>query len=339
MDNLFHVQVAWNGICGSDLHGYLMEIPGYPTATKGHTITGETAPVTLGHEFSGTVSALGPGVDQNKFAVGQRVCVEPLISCQKHTCGPCAAGSRNVCPVVGFIGISGRGGGLSEYITVDQDLVHLLPDNVSLEVGACIEPLAVAWHAVKQSGYVKGNTALIVGSGPIGLFLLKVLRSIDPASAIIVSEPTSLRRERAQTHGATLVVNPLEVDLHAAVLGATNNKGVDVAYDAAGIKASLEAAMLCVRPRGLIMNVAIWETNPNINMNLMVMKEIRITGALCYDRIHPELIEAMAAGKIPDVEDLITRKIPIEEVVQNGFEKLLHEKDKQIKILVTPGAA
>ncbi|KAF4613250.1 hypothetical protein D9613_010929 [Agrocybe pediades] len=341
------VKIAWNGICGSDLHAYLTKVPQYATSDTINPVTGEKAPVTLGHEFSGTVVGLGEGVDANHWKVGQNVVIEPLVSCQKHsTCAACAVGTRNLCPLAAFIGVGGWGGGLSEYIAVDTRYVHILPDGVPLEIGAMIEPLAVAYYSVKRSGFTKGQTALIVGGGPIGLFILKVLRSIDASNMVIVSEPASGRRELASKHGATMVLNPLEtlIDgkpsataLGAAVYDATKGVGVDVAFDAAGIQAGLDAALLSLRPRGTLVNVAIWEKDPiSISMNLITGRELNVTGIMAYTGVHPELIEAVAAGKIRNLEELITRKISIDDVVEKGILSLLKDKDSQVKILVHP---
>ncbi|KAJ3503675.1 hypothetical protein NLJ89_g8328 [Agrocybe chaxingu] len=159
-------------ICGSDLHAYLTQIPKFPTLTEANELSGETLPITLGHEFSGTIVDIGEGVD-SKFQVGQSVIIEPMISCHKPECHCCSNDLSNVCPLTNGIGIGGWGGGLSEYIAVEARLVHVLPKGISR---AMIEPLAVAWHAVKRSGFKPGQSVLIVGAGPIGLFLLKVLR-------------------------------------------------------------------------------------------------------------------------------------------------------------------
>ncbi|RDB17389.1 (R,R)-butanediol dehydrogenase [Hypsizygus marmoreus] len=330
------VKIAWNGICGSDLHAFLAQIPKYASTTP-NAITGETLPVTLGHEFSGTIVGLGEDVDQGKWNVGKNVVIEPIITCMKtSTCHSCASGSRNMCPETNFIGICGWGGGLAEYIAVDVRYVHALPDNVPLDVGACVEPLAVAWHAVKRSGFVKGQSALVLGAGPIGIFLVKVLRAFDPSATVIISEPAVLRRQQALKHGATQAVDPINTTLLDVVKQATGGLGVDIAFDAAGVQATIDAAIASVRPRGTVVNVALWERNASIDMNTVLIKEIILTGTLAYDRVHEELIEALAAGKIKDVESLITSRVAIGDVVEKGFKALLNDKDAQVKILIHP---
>ncbi|KAF9477659.1 alcohol dehydrogenase GroES domain protein [Pholiota conissans] len=345
-DGQVKVKIVWNGICGSDLHAYLAPVPKFPTTTEPNDLTGETLPITLGHEFSGTIVEIGNGVDEAQWKIGQNVVVEPLFSCHKDgSCIFCAAKSYNLCPSANFIGIGGWGGGLFEYVAVDTRYVHHLPAGISLEVGAMIEPLAVAYYAVKKSGFKEGQSALIVGAGPIGLFILKVLRSIDPLSTVLVSEPASLRRELALKHGATIAIDPLTpsesgspspATVPTAALKATNGIGVDVAFDAAGLQASVDAALMSLRPKGTFVNVAIWEFDPKVSMNLILIRELNVTGTLAYTGIHPELIAAIAAGKITGIEELITKKISIDDVVEKGILSLLNEKETQVKILVHP---
>ncbi|KAF9453404.1 2,3-butanediol dehydrogenase [Macrolepiota fuliginosa MF-IS2] len=328
------VKVAWNGICGSDLHAYLTNVPVY-ASKEPHRVTGETVPVTLGHEFSGTIVDVGPEVDATKWAPGMDVVIEPIFGCSKGDCFPCSNGTRNICPHIGFIGISGWGGGLAEYITVDLQYVHILPKGVPLDVGACIEPLAVAYHAVKRSGFTPGQTVLIIGAGPIGLFLLKVLRSIDPSGTIIVSEPAVIRREFALEHGATQVIDPKAEQVPAAVKR-TVAPGVHLAFDAAGIQASLDACLGSLRQRGTYVNVAIWEATATLDVNVILGKELNFTSTLGYDRVHPEVIALLAMGKITGIEKLITKRISLNDVVEGGFKCLLNEKEKHVKILVKP---
>ncbi|KAF8646623.1 hypothetical protein AX16_007124 [Volvariella volvacea WC 439] len=316
------VKIAWGGICGSDLHAYIKPSPPYPHwqgHNDPHPVTGESAPVTLGHEFAGTIVELGPDVDPSKWSVGVNVAI------------PCARGETTMCPKINFIGIGGWGGGLSEFIGVDTRFLHILPPHVPLEVGACIEPLAVAWYAVKKSGFKPGQSALINGAGPVGLFILKVLRALSPSSTVIVSEPALLRRKLALEHGATLVLDPTApgVDVIAQIREASGGEGTDVVLEAAGLQKSWDVSMMAVRSRGTIVIVALWENQVKMDLNLIVGREVIVTGVLAYDHVHAEVIEAVASGKITGIESLITRKIALEDAVTKGFEALLHEKDSQ----------
>jgi len=321
------------------LHPYLAAAPYFPTDTIPNPLTGETLPVTLGHEISGTIASLGTGVDEDKWKIGQNVIIEPIISCLKESCECCASGACSVCPSATCIGIGGWGGGLSEYIALDTRYVHILPEGIPLDVGAVLEPLAVAWYGVKKSNFKKGQTAFITGAGPIGLCILKVLRSIDPLTTIVISEPALARRQFALDHGATIVIDPSESEsatVVGTVMKATNGIGVDIAFDAAGSQAGLDAALQSIRPRGMYLDIAVFKGSPQINMNLIVMRELTLAGTAAYNGIHPEMLEAVAAGKFKGIEKLITRKIPIEDLVEKGIMALLHEKDKHVKILVHP---
>ncbi|KAF8229168.1 theronine dehydrogenase [Tricholoma matsutake] len=330
-------QVKIKVMCGTDLAAFLAPAVRFPTLTVPNELTGETLPITMGHEFSGVIVDAGPGVDVMKWGIGKNAIVEPIISCMKDSCHACSSGHRNICPSANYIGICGWGGGLAEYITIDVRFVHILPEGIPLEVGACIEPLAVAWHAVERSGYKAGQSALIIGAGPIGLFLLKVLKSIDPFATIIASEPTTLRRRIARVHGATYALDPAQVNVHEAVLQITSGIGVDIAFDAAGVQTSIDTAVACVRARGTAVNVAIWGDSPKVEMNPLVLKEITLIGSIAYDGIHPEVLIAVAAKKIVGIEDLITSKIAIEDIIEKGFQALLNDKSSQVvKILVHP---
>ncbi|KAI0672173.1 alcohol dehydrogenase GroES domain protein [Trametes maxima] len=326
-------------LCGSDLHLWHELLPICPTLTEPHVVTNEKLPVVMGHEFSGTIVDVGPGVDTSRLTIGSHVVIEPLLSCMQPTCPFCSQGARNLCRHATFIGIAGCGGGLSEYISVDQRLVHILPSHVPLDVGAIMEPLAVAWHTVKSSKIKPGDHALVLGAGPIGLLTLRVARAFG-ASWIGVSEPALKRRELASKNGADVVFDPTAqgVDVVSAVIAATGDRGADVVFDCAGSQKTLDTAFLAVKPRGHIVNAAVWAQRPTLDIDSLTYKEVSLSSILAYDRVHPEMLKAIANGKF-DVEglgSLITRRISFEEVVDKGIKALLYEKDEHVKILVSP---
>ncbi|KAF8991672.1 alcohol dehydrogenase GroES domain protein [Cyathus striatus] len=329
-------QIQVKVICGTDLHAYLTELPMFPSAASPNAITGETLPVTLGHEFSGTVSAIGDGINPLVWPVGQKVVIEPIISCNMiDTCKACASGTKILCPLVSCIGIGGWGGGLGEYIAVNTENVYKLPDNIPLEVGACIEPLAVAWHAVKRSNFKKSHTALILGAGPIGIFIMKALRAVDNTSKIIISEPSQFRRQLVEKHGATLAIDPYTCDV-SSIVKKEMGIGADFVFDAAGTQATMDCAIQSVCPRGMIVMVSSWEKKPQVDMNTVVTKEVQLIGTCCYDGVHSEVLEAVETGKITGIEEMITMKIGLEDIVKKGIKGLLEDKDKHVKILIHP---
>ncbi|EMD36839.1 hypothetical protein CERSUDRAFT_83873 [Gelatoporia subvermispora B] len=329
------IKVRSIAVCGSDLHAYLMLLWVSPV-NEPNSITKEKLPVGIGHEFSGTIVDLGEDVDISHFSVGQHVVVEPLISCMSDYCASCSAGRRNVCPRMNFIGFAGWGGGMAEYITVDQELVHDLPPQIPLEIGAMMEPLAVGWHAVNRSEFKSGDNVLVVGAGPIGLLLIKVLQARG-AAWVGVSEPANARRELALTLGANEVYNPLTANVSEEVRRVTDGIGADVVFECSGIPAGLDTAIQAVRARGNIMNVSVWENPPAFDVNHLMAREASFTAVIGYEsRVFPELLKAVGEGKLDGIEPLITRKIALKDVVQKGFMTLLQEKETQIKILVQP---
>ncbi|GAA6035559.1 hypothetical protein JCM8097_000315, partial [Rhodosporidiobolus ruineniae] len=321
-----------------------------PSKDKAHPITGCTLPVCLGHEFSGTVEKLGPGVEG--FSYGDRVVIESVISC--GTCYACNIGCNNACSSLGFVGLSGLGGGLSEFFCSPVSFLHKLPDHVSLKQGAMCEPLAVAVHAVKRSGFREGQTALVLGSGPIGTFICKVLVA-QGASAIFVSEPSPTRRQKAQLAGAQHLLDPLSTDVVGAVKALTNGAGVDVAFEAAGNERALKAGLESLKTRGTLCNVSVWSAPPKVEMNTLVFGEKSIVGASCYRDDHPAVMDALSSGLInldraslfspffralgltrEDEAEFVTATIPLDDLVDGGFKELIHNNEQHVKILVSP---
>nr|VWO99721.1 F-box and WD domain protein [Ganoderma boninense] len=295
-------------------------LPVSPTLTQPNVVTNETLPVVMGHEMSGTVVAVGSGVNTSRLRIGLNVVVNAE---DLHYVGP------EVYLHDMMQGIGGCGGGLAEYISVDEDLVHALPDGVPLEVGALMEPLAVVWHAVKQSNIKAGDKVLVLGAGPIGLLASRVVR-VFGASWVAVSEPALKRRQLAIMHGADAVYDPTSpgADIPALVRQATGNRGANVVLDCAGNQRTLDTALHAVRPRGSVVNVAVWEKKPVLDIDAITYKEVRFTGVIAYDRVHEEMLKAVAAGKFGGLENLITRRITLEDFVEKGLKALISEKDE-----------
>ncbi|MDQ0117876.1 (R,R)-butanediol dehydrogenase/meso-butanediol dehydrogenase/diacetyl reductase [Pseudarthrobacter defluvii] len=323
------IDVAWCGICGTDLHEFLegpifCPAPGHP-----HPLSHEESPVTLGHEFSGTVAEVGEGVEG--LEVGDNVVVEPYFV--DGTCDMCLAGSYHLCRQMGFIGLSGGGGGLSEKIAVDQRWVHPI-GNIPLDEAALIEPLSVAHHAVARSGVKAGDTALVGGSGPIGLLTAAVLKGMGVTT--IISELTQARKEKATSSGvADHVLDPSKEDVPARVRELTGGTGADVAFECAGVNAVLDTMLDAVRPGAVVVNVSIWGAPATVDMQKIVLKEIDLRGTIAYVRDHPAVIRMVQEGKV-DLKPFITGRIALEDLVEQGFDTLINHKDTAVKVLVHP---
>ncbi|PSK60396.1 hypothetical protein B9Z65_546 [Elsinoe australis] len=330
------VAPSWCGICGSDLHEYM----GGPSLcpTTPHPITGEQVPLTFGHEFSGIVEEVGEGV--TKFKPGDRVCVQPII--YDGTCGACKEGLINCCYSNGFVGLSGWGGGLSEHCVVPEASVYHVPDNVSLEVAGknaqppMVEPLAVGWHAVNISPWKPGMSALVLGGGPIGLSVIQALRARGEGQ-IIVSELSAKRKEFAKQFGADVIIDPTKEDVVKRCRELCENQGVNVVYDCAGVQAGLDTAVEAVRARGAIVNIAIWEKPCTITPNQFCFKERSYHGVATYQAgDFQAVLDAISSGRMKP-EGMITKKIKLDEVVEEGFTALIKDKENQVKILVASG--
>jgi (R,R)-butanediol dehydrogenase/meso-butanediol dehydrogenase/diacetyl reductase len=319
----------WCGICGSDLHEYLIGPETIPGIGQPHPITGEVVPIVLGHEFAGRVVDIGDGVSD--VAIGDKVVIEPII--RDNSCPACRAGSYNMCPSIGFHGISGGGGGLAEFTVVPRYMVHKLPSGISTEIGALVEPLAVGWHAVRRSGIRLGETAVVVGAGPIGLVTMLALRAAG-AGLVVMVEIAEARKRKALAMGADVVLDPTTNDVVGIVRQMTGG-GVDVAFDASGNNETLTLALKSVRSRGQVVNIALWDHPAEIDMMKFLFTEANLTSSLAYANDHAAVISALASGRI-DAAPLISRRIPLEEIVSGGLEELIHNKDANVKILVHP---
>ena len=325
------IDVAWTGICGTDLHEYLEGPIFVPAHGHPHPISGEDAPVTLGHEFSGVVSEIGEGVAD--LAVGDHVVVEPYIIRDDVNTGP-ESNDYHLSPDMNFIGLAGRGGGLSENIVVKRRWVHKVDPSVALDEAALIEPLSVAYHAVKRSGVVAGQTAVVGGAGPIGLLTAAVLHAIGVR--VIVSELSPLRRQKALDSGvADVALNPAEVDVVEEVKKLTDGKGAHVAFEATSVQVVFDTLMDAVRPTGVIVVISIWGKPATFDMHKLVMKEIDVRGTIGYVNSHPDTIALVESGKI-DLKPFITGRIGLEDLVDKGFDTLINHNETAVKILVSP---
>lgn len=244
---------------------------------------------------------------------------------------------------------------MSKKIVAPAGHFYPLPDNISLEAAALIEPLAVAWHAVNASPFKPNDTVLIVGGGPIGIGVVQVLK-LQGAKNIIVAELLNNRKKLCTEYGATHICDPREVDVAQQVRQITDGVGADVIFDAAGVEKALVSAIPACRAQGTIVNIAVWEKKPSIPVNQLMYNEIRYMGAALYDEMSfVHTIRAVSSGKCGSAETklyplmmlmligmigelkpekMITSKITLDEVVDKGFKALLEHHDGHCKVLV-----
>lgn len=320
------VQVAYNGICGTDLHEYYdgpIFIP-----TEPHPLTGRSLPVVMGHEFSGTVVEVGRGV--RELAEGDRVTIEPIYRCGE--CAPCRSGRYNTCTRVGFHGLS-TDGGMAELTAVDERMAYKLPDEVSNELGALVEPMSVAYHAAKLGNVDGDGTALVFGAGPIGIGLWFALRG-QGVEDVLVVEPAAVRRSAIERLGAR-TLDPTNVDIPAFVADHTKGLGVAAAYDAAGVRPAVEAALASLGPGKTMVSVAIYERPLETPLIQLVLREARIQGTICYTGDdYRAVIDLMARGHYDTAGWVET--VAMDDVLKEGFEAL--HAGLKMKVLVDPRA-
>ena len=280
------------------------------------------------------LEALGDGLDSSTLEQGQKCVVFPVLG--DRSCYWCQRDVSGMCPKWGFLGYSGYGGGMAEYICVDARDAYPIPESMSLEVAALVEPLAVGWHGVKLGFPTQGagDSALVLGAGPIGIAVILCLRARG-IKTIIVSEISELRSAQAKDAGATHVLNSMTTDVVGESKHLTDGLGCHVALECAGVQASFDTALYGVRGQGTIVNIGVFEKDITFNPNVVNRRSLKYIGSNVYTRVEfQEVIDAVADGRIKRPERMITGRVSLEEGVTKGFEALIKEREKHCKILL-----
>jgi (R,R)-butanediol dehydrogenase / meso-butanediol dehydrogenase / diacetyl reductase len=252
------------------------------------------------------------------------VVVEPIFATHGNQ------GAYNLDEQMGFLGLAGGGGGLSEYVAVDEELLFKLPDDLSYEQGALVEPAAVALYAVRSSKVKAGDKVAVFGCGPIGLLVIEALKAAG-ATDIYAVELSPERQAKAEELGA-IIINPAEVEDTVAEIGRLTDGGVDVSFEVTGVPIVLRQAIQSTGIGGETIIVSIWEKGAEILPNDIVIKERTVKGIIGYRNVFPAVLSLMQKGYF-SAEKLVTKKIALDDVIEEGFESLIKEKN-QVKILV-----
>lgn len=323
-ENQVKISVKFTGICGSDLHEY-KDGPQLIPVDKPYSLNGHQGTTTLGHEFSGIVEEVGQNV--KNIQKGDRVTIEPIF---RNPESPfISSGEYNLSEPLGFVGLTSNGG-FAKYVVVEDYMVHKIPESMTFEQAAIVEPAAVAAYAVQRSGMKMGDSILIIGAGPIGLLTVQVALAMG-ASQIFVSDLSENRLKKAKEVGATHVFNAKDSDIPEKIKKLTGN-GVDVYIDAAGVQASFDTGINSLRNGGTAVLVALFGKPVTHDALNQTLRELTIIGTAAYRNIFPEVIALISSGRLP-VEKLVTSVIPLNEIVENGFEKLVNDPS-EVKILV-----
>ena len=309
------------GICGSDVHG----------------MDGSTGrrrpPIVMGHEAAGTIAAVGPQV--TKWRVGDRVTFDSTIYC--GTCEHCRRGEVNLCDHRRVLGVScedySQPGAFAEHVVVPERILYRLPDALSFEEAALIEPFTIAFHAVRRRAPQLNDSALIIGCGMIGLALLQTAR-LAGFGRIVAVDTASDRLAQAKALGADEVVNTSGGSGLDRLLEITGKRGFDHAFEAVGVAATIDLAVRAVRKGGCITLVGNVSPTVPLPLQLVVTREISLLGSCASAGEYPACLDMMARGAIT-AKPLLSAVAPLTEGA-SWFNRLYAREAGLLKVILTP---
>lgn len=303
------------GICGSDIHAYYGEHPFM------------SFPIRLGHEMAGEVLEVGAEVKDIK--VGDLVTAMPQEFC--HECEPCESGRYNICNTLEVIGCQ-TPGAACEYFNVDAALVKKIPEGMTDEIAATIEPAAVGVHAVRRSGSVKGMNVVVMGAGTIGNVTAQAAMA-EGAKSVLITDLSDYRLEIAKSCGIPNAVNTGKVSMKEAIEQAFGNEGADIFFECVGVGATVNQAIEFSKKGHDIVIVGVFGSTPKINLAWVQDREYRIIGSLMYvEKDFQDTIDYMAAGKI-NMKPLISKIFKFSDYAE-AFNYIEQNKDTSLKILI-----
>lgn len=309
------IQLKNIGVCGSDLHVF-------------HGVHPCTYyPITTGHEISGVIAELGAGVSGLK--VGQPVTIMPQLFCGK--CLPCKSGMYNICNELKVHGFQTEGVG-AEFFTFPADMVMPLPEGLSFEEGAMMEPLAVACHAMARYGDVKGKKVAVMGAGTIGNLVAQTAVALG-AEAVLISDVSDSRLKIAEDCGIPYRTNSLREPYAEAYKACFGADGADLMLECAGAQQTLDATMECARKGSTVIIVAMYGMRPTIEMALLQEHELTVLGTLMYRREDFASAIKLLGEKKVSLAKLITHRFPFKEYAQ-AYQTAGASKDGTMKVMI-----
>lgn len=312
------VRVRRVGICGSDVHYYLHGRIGPFIVDK---------PLILGHECSGEVVKVGDAV--GNVRVGDRVVIEPGFTC--GVCEYCRSGRYNLCPNIKFYGTPPHNGAFAEYVSAPAGNIYQMPEDMTYEEGAMIEPLAVGLMAAKRGKISVHDSVAIFGAGPIGLLALQAAKSYGSIENFVI-DIVDYRLDYALKLGAEFAINALRENVVDQILKLTGNRGVDVVIEASGSPKALQQALDVVRPGGRIVLVGYPPSEVPILIDKILMKELDILGVHRYANVFQTAIKLVSSGRV-NVKALVTQVFPFERIIE-GFRAHIDRIGNPIKIQI-----
>ena len=315
------VRVKACGICGSDVHGF--------DGSTGRRIP----PLVMGHEAAGVIAEIGANV--RNLRAGDRVTFDSTVSC--GACFYCRRGQVNLCDHRQVLGVScgehRRHGAFAEYVTVPQHIVYPLPDGLSFEQAAMIEAVSVAVHAVGLTPVALGDTAVVVGSGMIGLLVIQALRLAGCARVIAV-DLDEAKLKLAKELGADDQLNPNTCDVPAYVRGCTNGRGAEIAAEVVGATEPLKTALGSLRKGGVLTLVGNISPSVELPLQSVVTRQINLIGSCASAGEYPACIDLLARGAMR-VEPLMTAVAPLSEG-PGWFHRLYNREPNLMKVILQP---
>jgi len=317
------VAVNYTGICGSDVHYWVH-------GAIGHFVVKD--PMVLGHESAGTIMEVGPAVKHLK--AGDRVALEPGYPC-RH-CEPCLSGHYNLCPDMRFAATPPYDGTLTGFWAAPADFCYKLPDNVSLQEGALIEPLAVAVHICKQAQITPGQSVVIMGAGPVGLLCAAVAKAFGATKIVqtdIVESKLAFAKSFAATH--TYISQRVSAEENAANIIAladlASTRGADAVIDASGAEPSIQTSLHVVRPGGTYVQGGMGKSDITFPIMALCLKEVTARGSFRYGSGDYKLAIELVASGLVDVKRLVNGVVKFTDA-EEAFRKV--KEGQVIKILI-----
>jgi L-iditol 2-dehydrogenase len=283
------VKVASVGVCGSDVHYYREGRIGDFVVDR---------PLVLGHEVSGDIVAVGADVPDSRL--GERVAIEPQRPCR--VCAQCSAGRYNLCPRMEFYATPPVDGAFCDYVTIQSEFAHRVPDALSYDVAALLEPLSVGIWASRKAQVVPGSRILIAGAGPIGVIATQAARAFG-AAEVIVTDPVPERREMARRFGATHTMDP--------VTESVADLGVDAFIDCSGATPAVRSGIGAVRGAGTVVLVGMGADEVALPIPVIQTRELNVTGIFRYTDTWPTAAH-LAASEQVDLASLVTGRFDLE---------------------------
>jgi len=315
------VSVRACGICGSDVHGM--------DGSSGRRIP----PLVMGHEAAGLITAVGPAVPS--WRTGDRVTFDSTISCGE--CVYCQRGFVNLCDNRRVLGVSTddyrRQGAFAEYVSVPHHLLYRLPESVSFVDGAMVEPLTVAAHAVSRAHPGSDDAVLIVGCGVIGLLIVQMLKAAGCSRTMAV-DVDDYRLEQALSLGAMVAFRSDPGRVVDAVREQTSGQGADVAYEAVGLRSSVELTIACLRKGGTAVLVGNLERTVDLPLQAVVTRQLSLLGSVASAGEYPACIDLIASRSV-NVGAVVSVVAPLSEGAA-WFERLYRGGEQLLRVVLEP---